>query len=772
MRQLIALSGLLALCLSVATPAHAVPLEFTNQGRIKDALGAPLNGFNSVSFSLHTAPAGGSAVWAETQTLDFTDGYFSAQLGSVSPLNPDTFDGSDLFLSIAVNGGTPIPERIELDSVPYAFRALNAETATNVDGGIVDASEVRINGTTVIDSNGPMVNWSDISGIPSDFADGIDNEGSSALPSCGPDQMIRFNGTTWSCVDEGSHDHSAAQITGGTLSVDRIPLGATAGTVAAGDHLHPQYSDSSHTHSPSGVNALSCSDGQVAKWDSGAWQCDNDGGGGGGGGLLLSFDFEESVGTTFADTSGGGNDATTTGAGVSAGASGHSGQAIAFLGGVLQVPDGNSVADTPSVTLDTWVKPTFPLSGTHTVAERAGAWKLDQVDDQMVFTVDAVGGSCTVASAAFLNAGAWNHVTATYNGAHVRISIADTWVDGVCEEGPITATSGGAIDLGEDAAGATPFDGSIDEFRLYGFALDQGRGLNGIIGGTINDISGWRTHTWLEDGSFTTPVPLTIDVLVVAGGGAGGSYHTTNGNGGGGGGGVIHKESYSIPAGAYDVRVGDGGGGIQWLASNSGHNNRVGNQGEDSAFGTLVAFGGGGGSGQASGAGRAGGSGGGASQSHPGGAATQTGTDGHGFPGGQSGYAWTGGGGGGAGGPGVAGNACGNCAPSGNGGPGYCTDITGTNKCYAGGGGGGGNSSERAGDGFHGGGRGYGTTSHYEYRHWPDEINATTGGHSTMDGIDGTGGGGGGGSYWAPNIWIYQGSGSGGSGVVVVRYPI
>ena len=76
--------------------------------------------------------------------------------------------------------------------------------------------------------------------------------------------------------------------------------------------------------------------------------------------------------------------------------------------------------------------------------------------------------------------------------------------------------------------------------------------------------------------------------------------------------------------------------------------------------------------------------------------------------------------------------------------------ITGSLVYYAGGGGGGGNSSERGGDAYDGGGRGFGTTTYYDYLTYPVGT-SVLGGSSTPDALANTGGGGGAGSYWSVN---------------------
>ena len=281
----------------------------------------------------------------------------------------------------------------------------------------------------------------------------------------------------------------------------------------------------------------------------------------------------------------------------------------------------------------------------------------------------------------------------------------------------------------------------------------------------------YKIHTFTANGTFTVTSPGYVEVLVVAGGGSGGNHNTTNANGGGGGGGVIYKKNFAVTPQAYPVTVGAGGVAIGFQVVSRGNN------GGNSVFDTLTAIGGGGG-GSTGVAGRAynGGSGGGGAfygSWAGGGAGIQR--DGYGNDGGRSYVSWSGGGGGGAGSVGNSVTIAPNDGPDGNGGRGLGVSITGSLVFYAGGGGGGGNSSERAGDGYDGGGRGFGTTTFYDYNTYPVGTNASTGGSSTPNALPNTGGGGGAGSYWSNNStgWAgSKGSGAGGSGIVIVRYWI
>jgi hypothetical protein len=244
-----------------------------------------------------------------------------------------------------------------------------------------------------------------------------------------------------------------------------------------------------------------------------------------------------------------------------------------------------------------------------------------------------------------------------------------------------------------------------------------------------------------------------VEVLVVAGGGAGG-YGEANQNGGGGGGGgaggLIYNSNFAVtPGSALTVTVG-GGGAVVTNSTTTGGN------GGNSVFGSLTAIGGGGGGGgdfEGTNAGATGGSGGGAGGDGTYGPTIfSAGTAGQGFAGGARNGTTrrAAGGGGGAGGAGSSGTpGANNTGTGGTGGSGLGFDISGTFTYYAGGGGGGASLNFSSGvvnssGGIGGGGAGGGATG-------PSNGTANTGG----------GGGGGFGSN----------AGTGGSGIVIVRYP-
>tara|TARA_A100001201_G_scaffold20501_1_gene22951 strand:- start:3382 stop:4794 length:1413 start_codon:yes stop_codon:yes gene_type:complete len=294
---------------------------------------------------------------------------------------------------------------------------------------------------------------------------------------------------------------------------------------------------------------------------------------------------------------------------------------------------------------------------------------------------------------------------------------------------------------------------------------DLGPPYVAATGGTITTSGDFKIHTFTGDGTFTVTAAgnssgsNTVDYLVVAGGGAG--YCGVAGGGGGAGG---HRESFpnpatgglSVSAQAYPIQVGSGG------AANT--------NGEPSIFSSITSAGGGSGgnylsNGSAGGSGGGGGGTDGNAPSNTTGGAGNTppvsppqGNNGGSTPAHPTGTLG-GSGGGGIGSVGVnaptgPGTGAGSGAAGGNG---TASSINASPVTRAGGGGGGNRSYDGPSSGSGaggpagpgGGGKGGGTDG------------------TATNGTANTGGGGGGKGFgsFSPNV-----VGTGGSGVVIIRY--
>ena len=167
--------------LFLTTSAHAVPLQMTQQGRLLDPSGAAVTGLHDLTFRIYDEPTGGILLWEEVITEDFVNGYYASVLGSDTvnnPLDSSVLSMYPLYLELELDVNGPMSPRQVINSAPYAQMAGVSES---VDGGYVNASEIMVNGTTVVDGNGEWVgqisvDWtSQISNIPNDLLDGDDD---------------------------------------------------------------------------------------------------------------------------------------------------------------------------------------------------------------------------------------------------------------------------------------------------------------------------------------------------------------------------------------------------------------------------------------------------------------------------------------------------------------------------------------------------------------------------------------------------------------------
>jgi hypothetical protein len=314
-------------------------------------------------------------------------------------------------------------------------------------------------------------------------------------------------------------------------------------------------------------------------------------------------------------------------------------------------------------------------------------------------------------------------------------------------------------------------------------------------GGTVITCGDYKTHVFTSDGTFsvsTANVPSNnfVDYLVVGGGGGGSKGRA---GGAGAGGFRVSNGTWAVPAPsisplaacvaslpvsvqAYPITIGGGGAG------KSGPPNGNGTNGVDTVFSTITSAGGGAGAsdGAAGGDGGSGGGGGESSVSSVIGAGnTPPVSPPQGNPGGASQYApptggphptspqpYAGGGGGGAGAPG--GRSC--SSPGNNGGVGGTgsyipnTYFGPTAPSY---GTSGPVSSTRY---FSGGGAGNGCAASNPGSAVPAPLGGGGGGTSgPCSASSGTANTGGGGAAWG-DIYNPGAGGSGGSGVVIIRY--
>ena len=143
------------LMLILALPASAqVPMYFTQQGHITDSNYTPISGVESVTFSFYEQAEGGSASWSEELSLSFEQGYYTAILGTLTPIEGDLINGDDLYLGIKLGDEAEMVPRYRITSVPYSLRA---GIANEVNGEVVAQGGIWVGETQIIDETGQWI---------------------------------------------------------------------------------------------------------------------------------------------------------------------------------------------------------------------------------------------------------------------------------------------------------------------------------------------------------------------------------------------------------------------------------------------------------------------------------------------------------------------------------------------------------------------------------------------------------------------------------------
>ncbi len=202
----------IVMLVAAATDLHAIPQMINYQGSLLQN-GKPVNGTKSVRFRIYNSAEGGNYLWEEVQSVTFENGSFNVLLGSTEPIPKSVFNGSRRWLSVAIEDSPEILPRAEIVSVGYCFYASKAYNATKADTASYTASSgyaIEAGNADLLDdmdssefasahhshdsryykqsqlntsdgtppNEGPtLVHWDNLGGVPSGFADGVDDAG-------------------------------------------------------------------------------------------------------------------------------------------------------------------------------------------------------------------------------------------------------------------------------------------------------------------------------------------------------------------------------------------------------------------------------------------------------------------------------------------------------------------------------------------------------------------------------------------------------------------
>ena len=208
-------------------------------------------------------------------------------------------------------------------------------------------------------------------------------------------------------------------------------------------------------------------------------------------GPVAAYAFGEGSGTSAADSSGNGNDATLLN-GPAWTSAGRFGGALTGDGvnDTVQLPVTASLAFSSGFTFEAWIKPAN-VSQTRVLWMAPNALLHVMSSGLLYGTATLSGGYRTVWSTPALPVNAWSHVAYTYDGTALRLYLNGALAGSTAASGTLP-TSSTPMTIGYTYGGG--FGGPIDEVRLYG------RGLS-------------AAELWLD---AVTPIDETLPLQVSA----------------------------------------------------------------------------------------------------------------------------------------------------------------------------------------------------------------------------------------------------------------
>jgi hypothetical protein len=140
---------------------QSVGPSFTYQGQLKDSGGNPITDTCDFQFRLWDAESSGNQVGGDSLdgSVSVVNGYFTAQVNAGGEFGANAFTGEARWLEVGVKctgeaDYTVLAPRLALTLAPYAAYAPAAGTANSAESAP----------------------WSGLTGVPSGFADGVDND--------------------------------------------------------------------------------------------------------------------------------------------------------------------------------------------------------------------------------------------------------------------------------------------------------------------------------------------------------------------------------------------------------------------------------------------------------------------------------------------------------------------------------------------------------------------------------------------------------------------
>ena len=212
-----------------AISAASVTTSINYQGRLADSRGSPLTGTYAITFRLYSVSTRGKVLATDTHKVVVADGLFNTAID----FGTSDFDGGELWLGVAVGADSEMTPRQELRTVPFAIKAIDADTIKGYGAGdfIRKGQPNVITSAMIVDST---ITYKDLA---------ANSVGSSEIAT----NAVRADEIRWSL------NHQDSDLNGGLISLENTADG-TSGNYPAG--VLGQASGSPGSHRVIGVMGL------------------------------------------------------------------------------------------------------------------------------------------------------------------------------------------------------------------------------------------------------------------------------------------------------------------------------------------------------------------------------------------------------------------------------------------------------------------------------------------------------------------------------------
>lgn len=235
-----------------------IPEIITYQGKLTDIDGIPVDESKLIKFIIYDADVDGNILWnSQFQTVPVSNGLFSISLGqtpAMDPLPTSIFSsGYVRYLGITVGTDDEMAPRTQLTSEAYAYHALNADNAGSLEGLV--AAEFSLAAHNHDGLYPPLVHYHE--GVYANFTH--THSGYASTSHTHSNYSLTTHSHSYASV---THNHSATDITSGTLSTSRydayndLSISGRLDNTASTDILTRAQLDGRYSPSPLNVSNI------------------------------------------------------------------------------------------------------------------------------------------------------------------------------------------------------------------------------------------------------------------------------------------------------------------------------------------------------------------------------------------------------------------------------------------------------------------------------------------------------------------------------------